>query len=174
MTPLSASELYDLEQVVEERLEDGLLPALTMANRTGELNELLRLLGMSDLLSDNGRAETRPTRVLVIGNSMTSVGKLKSIARRRGIGSDDLELALGYDELKHFNFAKLRNTYVYRAVLVGPMPHSTPGMRDASSVVAEMEAHPETYPPVIRVRDANGLKITNNSFARALDALAVI
>ena len=174
MIPLSASELYDLGQVVEERLEDGLLPALTMANRTGELNELLRLLGMSDLLSDNGRAETRPTKVLVIGDSMTSVGKHKSIARRHGIGSDDLELALGYDELKHFNFSKLRDTYVYRAVLAGPMPHSTPGKQDASSAVAEMEAHPETYPPVIRVKDANGLKITNNSFARALDALAII
>ena len=105
---------------------------------------------------------------------MTSEGKLRSIARRHGIASDDLECALSYDELKHFNFAKLRNSYVYRVVLVGPIPHSTPGKRDASSTVAEMEAHPETYPPVIRVEDANGLKITNNSFARALDALNAI
>lgn len=174
MTPLSAAELDDLGRVVGERLEDGLLPALTMANRTGELDELLRLLGMSDLLGDDGRAEVRPTKVLVIGCSMTSEGKLRSIARRRGISSNDLECALDYDELKHFNFAKLRSSYVYRAVLVGPMPHSTPGKLDASSAVAEMEAHPETYPPVIRVEDANGLKITNNSFARALDALNAI
>lgn len=54
---------------------------------------------------------------------------------------------------------------------MGPIPHSMPGKRDASSAVAEMEAHPETYPHVIRVEDANGLKIANNSFARALDAL---
>lgn len=61
----------------------------------------------------------------------------------------ELELALGYDELKHFNFAKLRNSFTYRAVLVGPMPHSTPGKRDASSAMAELEAHPDAYPPVI-------------------------
>ena len=174
MTPLSAAELDDLGQAVGERLEDSLLPALTMANRTGELDELLRLLGMSDLLGDDGRAEVRPTKVLVIGDSMTSEGKLRSIARRHGIASDDLECALGYDELKHFNFAKLRNSYVYRVVLVGPIPHSTPCKRDASSAVAEMEAHPETYPPVIGVEDANGLKITNNSFAQALETLEAI
>lgn len=62
MTPLSAAELDDLGQAVGERLEDGLLPALTMANRTGELDELLRLLGMSDLLGDGGRAEVAPPR----------------------------------------------------------------------------------------------------------------
>jgi hypothetical protein len=144
LTPLSAAELYDLGQTLEERLENGLLPAITIANRTGELDELLRLLGMSDLLGDDGRAEVRPTKILVIGDSMTSEGKPRSIARRRGISSNDLECALDYDELKRFNFAKLRNSYVYRAVLVGPMPHSTPGKLGASSVVAEMEAHPET------------------------------
>lgn len=144
MTPLSAAELYDLGQTLEERLENGLLPAITIANRTGELDELLRLLGMSDLLGDDGRAKVRPTKILVIGDSMTSEGKPRSIARRRGISSNDLECALDYDELKRFNFAKLRNSYVYRAVLVGPMPHSTPGKLGASSVVAEMEARPET------------------------------
>lgn len=174
MTPLSAAELDDLGLAVAERLDGGLMPALTMANRTGELGELLRLLGMSDLMGEDGHAEIRPTKVLVIGESRTSEGKLRSIARRHGIATDDLECALGYEELKHFNFAKLRNSYVYRAVLVGPMPHSTPGKRDASSAVAEMEAHPGTYPPVIEIRDANGLKITNNSFARALGALASI
>ena len=51
------------------------------------------------------------------------------------------------------------------------MPHSTPGKRDAGSAVAEMEAHPEIYPPVIELRDATGLKITNNSFARAVAGL---
>lgn len=171
MRTLSADELEDLRQAVAERIDDGLLPALALANRTGELGELLRLLGMADLIGDDGGTEIRPTKIIVLGQSATSEGKLRSIAKKRGLSGKDLEFVLEYGELKHFNFDKLRNSMTYRAVLAGPMPHSTPGKRDASSTVAMMEAHPETYPPVIRLTDANGLKITNNSFAVALDAI---
>lgn len=173
MTTLSAYELDDLQEAMMERMADGLLPAITTANRTGELSDLLRLLGMSDLLDDQG-VNVQPTRVVVIGDSMVKETKLRSIVRRRGYDPDMFKFVLGYNELKHYNFDKLRDTYTYRAVMVGPMPHSTPGKRDASSTIAEMEAHPETYPPIIRLRDSNGLKITNNSFTNALDELAAI
>lgn len=173
MTTLSAYELYDLQEAMMERMTDGLLPAISTANRTGELSELLRLLGMSDLLDEEG-VSIHPTRVVVIGDSMVKEAKLRSIARRHGYDPDMFEFVLGYNELKHYDFDKLRGTYTYRAVMAGPMPHSTPGKRDASSAIAEMEAHPETYPPVIQLRDSNGLKITNNSFANALNELAAI
>lgn len=170
MTTLSAYELDDLQQAMMERMADGLLPAISTANRTGELSELLRLLGMSDLLDEEG-VSIQPTRVVVIGDSMVKEAKLRSIARRRGYDPDLFEFVLGYNELKHYDFGKLRGTYTYRAVLAGPMPHSTPGKRDASSAIAEMKAHPELYPPVIELRDSSGLKITNNSFAHGLDSL---
>ena len=173
MTTLSAYELYDLQEAMMERMADGLLPAISTANRTGELSELLRLLGMSDLLDEEG-VSIQPTRVVVIGDSMVKEAKLRSIARRHGYDPDMFEFVLGYNALKHYDFGKLRGTYTYRAVMAGPMPHSTPGKRDASSAIAEMEAHPETYPPVIQLRDSNGLKITNNSFANALNELAAI
>lgn len=173
MTTLSAYELFDLQEAMMERMADGLLPAISTANRTGELSDLLRLLGMSDLLDDQG-VSVQPTRVVVIGDSMVKEAKLRSIARRRGYDPDMFEFVLGYNELKHYDFGKLRGSYTYRAVMAGPMPHSTPGKRDASSAIAEMEAHPESYPPVIKLRDSNGLKITNNSFANALDELAAI
>lgn len=171
MTVLSAYELDDLQQAMMERMADALLPAISTANRTGELNELLRLLGMSDLIDDGGSMSIQPTRIVVIGDSMVKEAKLRSIARRRGFDPDMFEFVLGYNELKHYDFGKLRGTYTYRAVLAGPMPHSTPGKRDASSAIAEMKAHPELYPPVIELRDSNGLKITNNSFAHGLDSL---
>ncbi|MBQ9001741.1 MAG: hypothetical protein IJ087_07820 [Eggerthellaceae bacterium] len=57
---------------------------------------------------------------------------------------------------------------------MGPMPHSTPGKRDASSAITEMENRPDIYPPVIRMEDAHGPKITNNSFAQALETLEAI
>ena len=165
---LSLYELEDLHKAVSERIGDELLPALSRVNRTGELGELLRLLGMGDLVGNDGSAHVVPTKVVVIGES---VDKLRSIAKRHGISGKDIEFALGYERAKRYPFSKLRGSLTYRAVLVGPMPHSTAGRGDASSAIAEMENHPETYPPVIRMHDANGLKITNNSFAQALDEL---
>lgn len=171
MRLLSAYELDDLYQAVAERIDDALLSALSLANRTGELSELLRLLGMDGLIGEGNDPELAPKRVAVLGDSAASVGALRSLVRKAGFEPGDFEFALGYDELKHYDFAKFRNSLTYRAVLVGPMPHSTPGKRGASSAVAEMQAHPEMYPPVIEMRDSNGLKITNNSFKRALGEL---
>lgn len=54
------------------------------------------------------------------------------------------------------------------------MPHSTPGKKSASSAIAEMQSHPETYPPVVELRDSTGFKITNNSFAKGLSELSTI
>ena len=173
MITLSAYEIVDLQQVMMERMEDSLLPAISAANRTGELADLLRLLGMSDLIDDGGTA-IKPTRILVLGDSAVKEPKLRSIAKRRGFDPSDFDFALGYNELKHYNFGKLRDSFTYLAVMVGPMPHSTPGKRDASSAIAEMTSHPESYPPIIELRDSSGLKITNNSFARGLEKLAAI
>ena len=170
MTTLSAYELDDLHQAMMDRMMDGLLPAISTANRTGELSELLRLLGMSDLL-DDGSVNVQSTHIIVIGNSMVKEAKLRSIARRHGYAPDTFEFVLGYNELKHYNFDKLRNSFSYRAILAGPMPHSTPGKGEASSFIARVESQPECYPPLIRLEDSTGLKITNNSFARALDVL---
>lgn len=172
--PLSPYELDDLHHAMMERMGAALLPALAKANRTGDLHDLLQLLGMADLLGDDGYTDLRSKKIIVLGDSMVKEGKLRSIAKRHGIDASDIEFVLGYDELKHFNFGKLRNSLTYRAVLAGPMPHSTPGKRGASSAIAEMQAHPEAYPSVVEMRDSSGLKITNNSFAKALDVLAEI
>lgn len=173
MTSLSAYELYDLHQAMMERMADTLLSAITAANRKGELSDLLRLLGMSDLIDDDG-VNLQPTRIVVIGDSVVKESKLRSIAQRHGFDSKQFEFVLGYKELKHHPFEKYRDTLTYRAVMVGPMPHSTNGKNDSSSAIAEMEAHPELYPPVIELRDSTGLKITNNSFARGLNQLKAV
>ena len=170
MTSLSAYELYDLQHVMMERMSDCLLPAITAANRTGDLANLLSLLGMGDLIADES-VSFQPTRVVVLGDSMVNESKLRSIVRKNGYDPEQFDFVLGYNELKHFNFGKLRDSYTYRAVMVGPMPHSTPGKYDSSSAVTEMKAHPELYPPVIELRDSTGLKITNNSFAQGLTKL---
>lgn len=171
---LSTTELSELYDQVADRIMDMLMPALTLANRTGELAQLLKLLGMNDLIGEDDMVDLRATRVLVLGDSMVKEGKLKSLANKYGFDSSLFDFELGYTSLKHFNFSKLRYSDKYRAVLVGPMPHSTPGKKDSSSVIAEMEKHPDVYPSVIRLRDSNGQKITNNSFTKGLNELALL
>jgi len=171
LTPLSAYELFDLHQAMMERMEEGLLPAISTANRTGELSDLLRLLGMSDLMGDGDAITIQPTRVVVLGDSMVKERKLRSIVRNYGLDPGLFEFALEYNELKHYNFGKLRDSYTYKAVLVGPMPHSTPGKHEASSAIAEMEAHPDIYPQVIRIETGGSLKITANSFEQAIKSV---
>lgn len=173
MTTLSDLEINDLYQAISDRLPNVLLQAIIQANRTEKLPDLLRLLQMSDLIDDEG-VSLQPTRVVVIGGSRAKVDKLRSIARKKGFDPSLFDFALDYREIAHFDFRKLRDTLTYRAVMVGPMPHSTPGKRDASSAIAEMKANPKIYPPVIELRDSNGLKITNNSFTKGLDALASV
>lgn len=173
MTSLGVYELNELHESVAERIGDLLMPILSRANRTGELPQLLKLLCMSDLIGDSGYLETKTTKVVVLGDSEVKGQKLKSIARKRGFDSERFEFCLEYDRLKHFDFARLRDTLTYKAVMVGPMPHSTPGKFGSSSAIAEMENHPDTCPRVIQLRSANELKITNNSFVAGLDELAV-
>lgn len=174
MRSLSVSELSELYDVVSERMNEVLLPALTRANRTDELEALLTLLGLGELVGNDGSAELGPMRVLVLGATEVKEPKLRSIARKNGADPSLFDFELGYSRLKRFNFDQLRYGSKYRAVMVGPIPHSTPGKRDASSAIAEMQARPDVYPPVIELRDSTGLKITNNSFARGLANLARI
>lgn len=171
---LSIYELDDLYQKMTERMGQDLLPAITRANRMGDLDELLESLGMGDLgEAPSDDVDLFASKILVLGQSEVKEQKLKSIVRKKGFDSKRFEFYLEYDRLQHYDFAKLRNTLTYKAVMVGPMPHSTPGKLENSSAIAEMENHPDTYPRVIQLRSANELKITNNSFATGLDELAV-
>ena len=170
MKTLTTYELDELKQAMMERMPDALMPAIMAANRTGDLSCLLRLLGMGDLIEDED-VSLQPTRVAVLGDSMVKESKLRSIVRKNGFDPEVFEFALGYNELKHFVYDKLRDSYSYRAVMVGPIPHSTTGKHDSASTILEMKNHPELYPPVIELRDSTGLKITNNSFAQGLSKL---
>lgn len=51
--------------------------------------------------------------------------------------------------------------------MIGPVPHSSVGKNDSSSVIAEMK-NEEGYPKVIVLDDSNGLKITKTNFKEKL------
>lgn len=173
MACLTVQELSDLCDEMMGRMGIELLPAITKANREGELEDLLASLGMSDLLggqADDGR-DPFIGKVIVIGASAVKVDKLRSIARKKGFDPNRFEFQLDYSHLKHFNFGKIRGSMGYAAILAGPMPHKTPGAEEASSFIGRVENNPDDYPPLIKMQSGNDLKITNNSFKQALEQL---
>lgn len=173
MSHLSIQELADLRDDMMLRMGGSLLPALTKANREDRLPELLTDLGMEDLAEANGclRKTERAGKIVVMGDSTVKVDKLRSIVRKMGFDLDRFEFQLDYDRLKHYDFGKLRGSMGYAAVLAGPMAHKTLGTERASSYIAQAEQHPDEYPILIKMGTANELKITNNSFKKALDRL---
>ena len=71
-----------LSDAVEARIADAIVPAIMRANRTDELNDLLELLGMGDLVAQDGR---RPRgKIIVLGASEVKERKLRSIAKAHG------------------------------------------------------------------------------------------
>lgn len=163
---LSIYELDDLAEGVKRRTGGDPLGMLAFANRIGNLEEMLDAVGLRDLLP--GNEHFAPRKIAVLGASEVNVRKLRAIARGAGIDEDDIEFCLEYDRLKHYDFGKFRDRDVYRAVLFGPGPHSTPGKGRSCSAIEEMETHPDIYPPTIRIEASSGLKITANSFKQAV------
>ena len=152
---------------IEELLEE-IRKRVLLANREGTLDRLLRSMGMHDLIEAQSQLGNKDGRIVVLGGSDVDERILLGIAGGLGIDKSRFEFCLDYEAIQKYNFRKLQYSDKYRLILVGPMPHSTTGMRESASTIAEMEAHQEMYPRIIRLMSGNELKITKNGFREAL------
>lgn len=158
-------ELDDLSVAMMERMGVELLPALTRANRMGDLDALLEGLGMSDLLrNDREPSPLKTGKIIVLGASQVPVDRLRKTASACGFDPDQFEFHTDYERLKHFDFGKIRGSMGYAAIFVGPMPHKTPGAAEASSFIARVENNQDDYPKLFKLGKPGELKITKNSF----------
>lgn len=162
-------ELLELEEALREELNDRLEEILTKLNRTGQLKELLALLGMTDLLGTEGEEVPNDGKIIVIGQSDVTKEKLVAVAKNLGIDKNRFEFYLDYEDAKTFNFRKTRYSDNYSMILVGQMPHSGYAKGDYSSVITALEKE-VGYPPVVRL-GKGGLKITKTSFRTTLEEL---
>ena len=154
-----------------EVLTDKILERVYRANRTGELESMLEAWGMSDLLEPEAVLQTfKDGKILIIGESAISEEIITMVAGKAGIDRSRLELYLGYDEAKTFNYKKLQYNSNYRVIIFGHIPHKTVGTADSSSVIAELEKR-DMYPRVIRPGLVDGLKITKSSIKKVFEDL---
>ena len=164
---LSIEQLEDLDERLKYELDEHLTEILTRLNRDDRLDELLEILGLTNLLKpepmytcfDNGK-------IVVLGESNVAEAVLLAIAKDLGLDKKRFEFHLGYDEAKMFDGRKMQWNPAYSLILVGPMPHSGTSKGDASSVITALE-NTEGYPPVIRL-GTNSLKISKSDFRAKL------
>lgn len=157
-----------------ERLEeiiDAVTEKIYLANRTGELDQLLNDWGFGDLIqnecSSNDYYDThKDGKIVVLGSSQVKEHDLLGIIKSLGLDKDRFEFCLDYKAIETFQFSKMQYNPNYRLVIVGPMPHSTTGKGESRSTISELE-NGNGYPKVIRL-GSNELKITKTNFKQAL------
>ena len=161
---LSANELEILmEDIIHEITEK-----VTFANRTDTLKELLAKWDLARLIKEEPAFESYSDgTIVVIGQSEVKESELRTIAKKAGV-KNEFEFCLGYYENQKYNYRKLMYAPTYRVVMFGPIPHSTTGKGNSSSVIAEMESKPDMYPRVVRLGREDELKITKSGFKKAI------
>lgn len=160
---------YQLEELIDKITEK-----ISLANRKGELEELLKKWGMYDLVDDGSSSSDdyydtyKDGKIVVIGGSQVKEHDLLGIVKSLGLDKNRFEFCLDYKEIESYQFTKMQWKPNYRLVIVGPMPHSTTGKGESGSTIAEIEKRSNGYPKVIRL-GSNDLKITKTNFKKALE-----
>lgn len=105
-------------------------------------------------------------KILIIGETNCKVKDLQGIFNVMGL-KGRLECHTDYEALQRYKFNNLMYNDKYRLIIVGPMPHSTYGKDEFSSVIARME-NTEGFPLVRRATANGGLKITKTNIKQIL------
>lgn len=134
------------------------------------LDGYLASIGMSELIpskDDTGFESYPDGKILIFGDSKIKDKEIVGCVKSLGIPADRVELHIGYDIAKRFDFNKLKYAPNYRLILFGPVPHSGTSKGEYSSILTQVE-NDEGYPKAIRLTDGHSLKITKTSLKNAL------
>lgn len=98
----------ELEDVIEE-----VAARITFANRTGELDSLLKNWGLDKLLKSQTVYETyKGGKIVVIGASEIKENILIGIAKKFGIDESRFEFCLDYDVAKIYSYKSFSITLI--------------------------------------------------------------
>ena len=157
---------YTLTELLEQ-IYIKLTREVTNAYYNNEINDIMLKY---DLLKSEINIEKydRDAKILVLGALSCNKNDLLKKAKCLGIRKDQIEFGPDYMQLHNFNYEKLRNNSAYSDILVGPVPHKGKGIDGYSSFIAMVESNPEEFPNIIKLDSSNELKITKNTFEKAL------
>jgi len=165
---ISNELLIDIMAEASHRLHSE----IKVAARRGNLENYLCTIGMSDLISiytKENHFEPLPNgKIIIFGDSQISESEIHGILKTYSIPRDRVELQLGYNVAKSYDFKKLQYNPNYRLILIGPIPHSGESKGDSSSLLVTLE-NSEGYPKVIRMNNGNSLKITKSGLRSVIE-----
>ena len=168
---LSIEELSELEDAIMDALSGTITQVLSRVNRSGELEDLLRLLGLSELIEKERKIKTyKDGKIVVVGGSDVTEETLVAIGKQLGIDKKRFDFCLDYNAIQKYNFRKMQYAPQYRVILFGPVPHSGHGKGDSGSIISEIEKS-DAYPRVVRLMSGQELKITKSNFREMLQKL---
>lgn len=165
---LSIVELSELEDELLERIPKDITAILSKLNRSGQLEEFLELLSMTDLLNSEDKVyRYKDGKIVVVGGTEVKEEVLLSVAKKLGLDKSRFEFCLEYEQIQKYDFKKMQYAPQYRVILFGPTPHSGKGKGDSGSIISELETS-KAYPRVVRLNSGSALKITKSNFKEAL------
>lgn len=164
---LSENDFNDLLDEVQNRIYQQ----MEAAWKTHRLDDFLRQIGMGDLATQRSANVWDDSlsfgKIIVLGESAAKENDIVKSIASQGISKGRIELHIGYDELKRFNFNQLQYNSAYRLILVGPIPHSTNDRGCYSSIIARMEQE-EGFTKLVRLVSNEQLKITKTNIKEAV------
>lgn len=150
-----------------EKIYHKLNKEINEAYYNGTIDDVLLKYGLQDEI-EYYYYDKSNSKILIIGHSMINKNDMINIARQYGINESKLEFKLDYKKLSNYDFSILKNNMNYSDILVGPMPHSVRGINSYSSFLVMTEREPESFPKITKLKDANELKITKETFKKAI------
>ncbi len=157
----------DLVQILDMAYQK-LTKEISSAYYNGRIDEVLKKYELEEETAGHFHYNYSNSKIIVIGESRVNKSDLEYIVKKNGIDPKKIEFELDYEKLTNYNFEKFKYNMSYSDVLIGPMPHKVKGLDESSSFLSMVREHPEDYPKIIELRDANELKITKQSFLNGL------
>lgn len=165
---LSTEEIVDIMAQASNRLH----MEIKLAYKAGRLREYLEKIGMEELMPEEPVTSWEGAlpngKIIVFGESAIKEREILASLKSAEISKERIELHLGYEELKHYEFSKLQYNANYRLILVGPMPHSNTDKGDFSSAITMME-NSEGFTKIKRLNNQGSLKITKTNLKIAVE-----
>lgn len=157
--------INELDEIIKTIIQE-----IIKANRSGNLEELLTNWGFANLVKNQAYETDKKGKIVVIGQTDVNKHILEGIVKSLDLDVDRFEFCLDYNETARYEYKKLQYAPDYRVVMFGPIPHSSSGKNDSSSVIAEMKNN-DGYPRVETLVSNNELKITKSGFRKTLEKL---